>query len=177
MRPNVRKDETLMMISMRCRRILAAVLCLVLVCGIVSAVAETRKIRGSNLVRLRAAPSTKATVLDAFPKGTEVKILKKGVEWCKVRVRGQEGYMMTKYLYTKTEREEMADPDGKTMYVWTPSGTRLNLRAEPNSDSEVLGSYRVGTKVTILKKGRYWSRVSVKGKTGYMGNDYLVEKK
>ena len=64
-----------------------------------------------------------------------------------------------------------------TMYVWTPSGTTLNLRAEPNAWSTILGSYRVGTAVTVLKRGSVWTKVRVNGKTGYMGSQYLVSSK
>jgi uncharacterized protein YgiM (DUF1202 family) len=53
-------------------------------------------------------------------------------------------------------------------------GIRVNLREDKNSSSEILGSYRGGTKVTVLKKGKIWSRVEVRGKEGYMYSDYLT---
>ena len=110
--------------------------------------------------------------LDAFPVGTRVNVLSKGDTWCKVRVSGKTGYMMTKYLYSGSGSS--GGGSGTTKYVWTPTGTTLNLRSEPNSWSAILGSYRVGTRVTVLKSGRMWSRVSVNGKIGYMYSDYLV---
>lgn len=64
---------------------------------------------------------------------------------------------------------------GSTMYV--AKDCRLYLRAEPDSSSEILGSFRGGTAVTVLKKGKYWYRVSVRGLEGYMGKDYLVDVK
>ena len=152
------------------RRLAAAVLCLVLVLGAVSSLAETKYIRTGYLVRLRASASTKGRVIDAFPVGTKVNVLNKGDTWCKVRVAGKTGYMMTQYLYTESAN---GGGSGKVMYVWTPSGTTLNLREEPNAWSTILGSYRVGTKVNVLKRGSVWTKVSVNGKVGYMGSQYL----
>lgn len=156
------------------KRLTAAVLCLILVLGAVSALAETRYIRTGYMVRLRSTPSTKGRVIDAFPVGTKVNVLSKGDTWCKVRISGKTGYMMTTYLYAGSGG---GGGGSGTMYVWTPSGTTLNLRAEPNAWSTILGSYRVGTAVTVLKRGSVWTKVRVNGKTGYMGSQYLVSSK
>ncbi|MBO7662343.1 MAG: SH3 domain-containing protein [Clostridia bacterium] len=159
----------------RIMRITAGLLCLLMIFSAVSALAETRTIRSGYMVRLRATASSKGKVLDAFPVGTRVNVLSKGDTWCKVRVSGKTGYMMTKYLYPASGSSGGGGGgSGTTRYVWTPSGTTLNLRAEPNSWSVILGSYRVGTAVTVLKQGKMWSRVSVHGKIGYMYSDYLV---
>ena len=144
-----------MLKSTKWRRIVAGVLCLILVAGIAMATAETRKIQGANLVRLRAKPSTSGKVLDAFPKGRQVTILKKDDE---------------------KEQKEAEEEKGTVMYVSTPSGAKLNLRADKSNQSEILGSYKVGTKVTVIKKGKSWTKVNVKGKVGYMGSQYLVSK-
>ena len=169
-------------------RLLCLLLCLAVLTPCVSALGETTKV-AAYLLRLRESPSTSAKVLDAYPRGTVVTILKKGDSWTKVRVHGKEGYMVTSMLAygrnasssassnkeqktaSKTS-ESSAAADGTTAYVL--KGYRVNLRAEKNSSSEILGSYRGGTKVTVLKKGRYWSYVDVKGQVGYMWTDYLA---
>ena len=61
---------------------------------------------------------------------------------------------------------------GDTAYII--KGVRLNLRDEANSSSEIIGSFRGGTKVTVIKKGRYWSLVEVQGLQGYMANEFLT---
>ena len=153
----------------------AGLLCLLIIFSAVSSLAEIVKIRSGTLVRLRASASTKAKVLDAFPKGTRVNVLDKGAIWCKVRVDGKVGYMMTKYLYSDTSSGSSGSGSsgGTTMYVSTPSGTTLNLRSDADTYSEILGAYRPGTKVTLLKRGRLWSKVSVNGLVGYMYTSYL----
>ena len=159
------------------KRIVAGLLCLLILFSTASVMAEKRTIRTGYMVRLRAKPSSSSKVLDAYPVGTTVNVLDKGTSWCKVRVKGKTGYMMTKYLYSDSGNGGGGGGTGKTMYVWTPSGTTLNLRAEANSWSTILGSYRVGTAVTVLKWGSVWSKVSVKGKTGYMFSYYLSSSK
>ena len=156
-------------------RMLCLLLCLAVLLPCVSAMAETTKVT-AYLLRLRAAPSLKARVIDAYPRGTVVTILKKGAEWTRVKVHNKTGYMQTSMLaYSKGSSGSSGKASGSTMYVM--KGVRLYLRAEPDSSSEILGTFRGGTAVTVLSKGKYWNKVSVKGLVGYMGNEYLTSVK
>ena len=165
------------MTSKKWVRFLCLVLCLAVVLPCISASAAEEKTKvTAQLLRLRATPSAKGRVIDAYPKGTEVTILKKGSEWTKVRVRNKTGYMQTKFLaYSRGSSSSGSGGSGSTMYVM--KDCRLYLRAEPDSNSEILGTYRGGTAVTVLKKGKYWYKVSVKGLEGYMGKEYLTDVK
>ena len=40
-----------------------------------------------------------------------------------------------------------------------------------------IASFRGGTKVTVLKKGKIWCQVEVKGLTGYMATEFLTSEK
>ena len=172
-------------------RLLCLVLCLAVLLPCAGAGAETTKV-AAYLLRLRETPSDSGKVLDAYPRGTVVTILKKGDTWSKVRVHEKTGYMMTSMLKIGRDQASAASSgtnttttartttavtaaslvSGETAYVM--KGIRLNLREGATSDSEIIASFRGGTKVTILKKGRYWSRVSVNGYEGYMANEYLT---
>ena len=166
-------------------RMLCLLLCLAVLLPVVTAAAETTKV-ATYMLRLREKPSSTAKVLDAYPKGTVVTILKKGSDWTKVKVHGKIGYMQSDklaYAKYKTDRGETIDKStsknttsanatgGSTMYVM--KGVRLNLRADKTSNADVIATYRGGTKVTVLRKGKYWSYVEVKGNTGYMANEFL----
>lgn len=159
-------------------RFLCLLLCLAVLLPCAFAAAETAKIR-AYLLRLRVEPSIKAKVLDAYPRGTVVTILKKDSEWTKVRVHNKTGYMQSSMLAFRRSSSSSSGSEssggGSTMYV--AKGIRLYLRAEPDSSSEILGTYRGGTAVTVLSRGRYWYRVSVKGLEGYMGKEYLTDEK
>ncbi len=192
------------------KRILCLFLCLAVLMPCASALSESTKVTG-YLLRLRDEASTDGKVIDAFPRGTTVKILKKGDTWTKVRVDGKEGYMMTCYLaYSKDKPEEEKSGEtgknsssksssnsssntsskssssskadnkektssGSTMYI--VKGIRLNLREEANAESNIVTSFRGGTKVSVMKKGKYWSKVEIKGYEGYVATEYLTDEK
>ena len=85
-------------------RLLCLLLCLAVLMPCVSALSETTKVTG-YLLRLREEASTDGKVIDAYPRGTKVTILKKGDTWTKVSVKGNTGYMMTCYLaYSKDKQ-------------------------------------------------------------------------
>ena len=158
-------------------RCLCLLLCLAVLLPCVSAMAETTKV-AAYLLRLRAAPSDKGKVIDAYPRGTVVTILKKGSEWTRVRVHNKTGYMKTSMLaYGRNGGSSGSGSSGggSTMYVM--KGIKLYLRAEPSASAEIIGTFRGGTPVTVLRRGRYWYRVSVKGLEGYMGSSYLTDEK
>ena len=58
------------------KRILCLLLCLAVLMPCASALSETTKVTG-YLLRLRDEASTDGEVIDAFPRGTKVRILKK----------------------------------------------------------------------------------------------------
>ena len=170
-------------------RLICLILCLAVLLPSVSALAETTKV-ATYMLRLREKPSTSSKVLDAYPRGTKVTILKKGEEWTKVKVGGKTGYMQSSKLAyakykTNAEREAIVSnksttkktgvTSGETAYIM--KGVKLNLRAEANNTSDIIASFRGGTKVTVIKKGRHWSLVEVKGLEGYMSTDYLTSEK
>ncbi len=171
-------------------RLICLVLCMAVLLPCVTSVAEKKKETtkvAAYLLRLREKPSTSAKVLDAYPRGTKVTILKKGTEWTKVKVHEKTGYMQTdKLAYGRAAAKKQASnatktttkkavTTGDTAYI--VKGVRLNLREAANTSSEIIASFRGGTKVTILKKGRHWSFVEVKGLQGYMSTDYLTSEK
>ena len=168
-------------------RLICLVLCMTVLLPCVSALAETTKV-ASYMLRLREKPSTSSKVLDAYPRGTRVTILKKGSEWTKVKVGDKVGYMQTdKLAYAKYKtREERSSYDSKstskktavtgtTAYV--VKGVRVNLRDEASNTGDIIASFRGGTKVTILKKGKIWCHVEVKGLIGYMATEFLTGEK
>ena len=71
------------------KRIVAGLLCLLILFSTASVMAEKRTIRTGYMVRLRAKPSSSSKVLDAYPVGTTVNVLDKGTSWCKVRGKGK----------------------------------------------------------------------------------------
>ena len=154
-------------------RLLCLLLCLAVLLPCVSAMAETTKV-ATYLLRLREKPSASAKVLDAYPRGTKVTILKKGAEWTRVQVHSKTGEEK-EVIFSAKEDTAKAVSSGETAYII--KGVKLNLRSTAGTDGDIIASFRGGTSVTILKKGRNWSFVEVKGLQGYMSTDYLTSEK
>ena len=126
--------------------------------------ADSALVKGGAL-NLRETASLTAKVLGQYPTGTLVEIVESGSEWHKVSVGGQQGYMMAKYL--STENGDTAAT------VRTNTGIGLNLREEPSLQGAIITSYKPGTKVTVLQRGKSWSRVKVDSREGFMATQYL----
>ncbi|MBQ8554661.1 MAG: SH3 domain-containing protein [Clostridia bacterium] len=126
--------------------------------------ADSALVQGGAL-NLRETASLQAKVLGQFPTGTLVEITERGDEWHKVEVGGKTGYMMAKFLNTATTET--------TATVRTNTGIGLNLREEPSMEGKILTSVKNGGEVTVLQKGKSWSRVTVNGIEGFMSTQYL----
>lgn len=117
---------------------------------------------------LRSAASKASKNLGLFPRGTYVTVLDQGNTWCKVRVNGTTGYMMTEYL-------KFHGLNGVAIaYVKHPNGTFVNMRNAPSKTTgTVLMQVPHNARVTVLVPGTTWSQIQYNGKTGYMMNQFL----
>ena len=124
-------------------------------------------------LNLREEPDTASKIITSVKNGGQVTVTQKGIEWSRVTVDGQEGFMATRFLnFGSTEIKPSA---GKTAVVNNPRDTQvLNLRKEASLEAKVLDYYRNGVKVTILSAGSTWHKVQVEdGKIGYMMAKFL----
>ena len=141
-----------------------------------AASAQTATVRTNTGIglNLREEPRLSGKLITSYKPGTQVTVLQKGADWCRVTVDGQEGFMATKYL-SFSGNTATAPSTGKVALVSNPKDTQvLNLRQEASLDARVLASYHNGTKVTILKAGDTWHKVQVQdGRVGYMMAKYL----
>jgi uncharacterized protein YgiM (DUF1202 family) len=68
--------------------------------------------------------------------------------------------------------ENPVETESEDTYVWTSDG--VNLRAEPNTDCEVLAVLGSGTQLTLLGEEDGWVQVSFNGQEGYISTDYIT---
>lgn len=74
----------------------------------------------------------------------------------------------------ETESTVSTEADTSILYA---SGN-LNIRTGSGTDSEILGTFAQGDKVTVLgDAGDGWTKVSYQGQTGYVSSGYLSQKK
>ena len=149
-------------------RILSAVLAGALsLTPLLASASEFATVKGGGL-NLRQTASLEAKVLGQYWTGTWIEVMEKGDIWCKVKVAGKEGYMLTRYLNFGAS--------GDTLYVRTNTGIGLNLRAEPSLSAPILTSFPIDTAVTVTQRGKQWHKVQVGDQSGYMAARYLAAK-
>lgn len=133
----------------------------------------TAVVKGGWL-RLRDGASSDALTISAYYTGTEVTILGGSGSWFYVRTPdGKTGYMNADYLTINssiTGGEVYDDADG---YVVSNNGKGVNLRTGPGVTFHIVGTFEVGTPLTILSAGDTWSQVSINGATGWMMTTFI----
>ena len=122
----------------------------------------------TQVLFLRSEASTSSEALGYYRNGKTVTLLAKLDGWYKVKVDGQTGYMMAKYLKVK---DEVASG---TAIVYNPNGNSyVNFRAGASLNASVLSTVPVGTKIKVLSKGTDWTKTQIDGVTGYISTWFL----
>ena len=122
-------------------------------------------------VNLRSGPSKAYSSIGFYSVGTEAWMVTRGSTWSYIRVGGRYGYMMTQFLTTIAPQPQPM-PFGSA-YVVSANGRNVNLRAAPTTASRAIGSYRVGTRLTIITHGADWCFIQIAGQYGYMMTQFI----
>ena len=125
-------------------------------------------------VRMRTGAGSNYSVISTYSVGTQVTVLEYGANWCKIRVNGYTGYMMTKFL-TTTRPSTISSAALNKNTVWP--GETLTVTTNPagaNVSYEWLNEAgtRLGTSSTYTVKSSdagHRIRVRVTGKNGTTG--------
>ncbi|MCL1807204.1 MAG: SH3 domain-containing protein [Oscillospiraceae bacterium] len=145
----------------------------------------------SGGVRLREESNTSSAILATMSEGTALNVLKAAADdndWAKVTYGGKSGYVLGKYVslgvYVKPAAPEAKEPvpivhepwtleEGETAegYVNVSGGVRL--RAESNTDSEILDTLKKGTAFTVIGLENDWAKVNYSGTEGYILAEYV----
>ena len=124
--------------------------------------------RDTQVLFLRKEPSTASEALGYYRNGKTVTLLAKLDGWYKVKVDGQTGYMMAKFLKVTDE------VSSGTATVFNPNGNSfVNFRSGASLNAGVMGTVPVGTTVTVLEKGTDWTKVEHDGRIGYISSWFL----
>lgn len=115
-----------------------------------------------NTVNIRTTPSTSGTVLEKAQKGKAVTIVAVKDGWFEILVdNNTKAYVSSDYV---TPVQVQA--------VSTVSG--VNIRKEPNTNSEILGKLSAGDKILISGKSGDFFRFVYKTVTAYVHKDYVA---
>ena len=118
-------------------------------------------------VNMRSAPGGK--VIDKLLTGTEVKIVQMGDDWTEITARGQNGYVMTKYLTAITPKLVSGS------YTAHVDGTSVRVRYGAGSGYDIVTTLPDGTEVIVLGTVKGWARIRCDNVEGFIDLQYLTE--
>ena len=122
-------------------------------------------------VNLRSGASTNTAVITTLAKGTKLTAMGTNGNFYLVQTSGgTQGYVSGSYLSRNKASSSSSSSSANTK---TTTASYVNMRAGGGMSYEVLKVLPRGTKVTVIYKGNYWTRVNYKGTVGWIKNVYL----
>ncbi len=130
-------------------------------------------------LRVRSGPGTNFSVVGFLhASATSVQYLEENENWVKVHSGGVEGWVAKEFvtILAKKKKKSQPEPTESTeetegqMATITTDG--LNIRSEPSTQSEVLGSLSSGQQVEVLAIRGEWLNISYDGTVGWIHSDY-----
>ncbi|WP_159456470.1 C40 family peptidase [Intestinibacillus massiliensis] len=107
------------------------------------------------------------SIISTLPKGTQIAVIDNNGDWFRIAVNGMTGYVSGEYI------KGTPDCDFSLGTATVTCESSVNLRAEPNTDSEVLSSVSNGSTVAVLGVKNDWYKVQVGDTVGYMFTPYV----
>lgn len=134
-------------------------------------------------VFLRPLPSSMK--MQTLKLNQEVSVIDIANKWVYISVDGKNGWVRKELLSVAKQGETEEEPKqeekqeeenyiNKTGYI-TSDG--INFRKEPNTDCEILKTFILNAKVTILQEEGKWYKVKHNDQVGYVLKMYVSEKK
>ena len=139
-------------------------------------------------VKLKIIPSINATDTIDVKQNEEVNVIEVMNGWVCVETQNTKGWIRKENI--QKEEQQTNKPENqetnqqtevpvtktviKTQYI---NSTTVNLRREPNTNSEIVTSLSLNTAVEILSESSGWSNVRVAGLEGYISTELLSDTK
>lgn len=126
-------------------------------------------------VNLRSGASTDTAVISTLAKGTKVTAMGKNDRFYLVQTKGgTQGYVSGSYLTKKkVSGESSSSNTSSSAKTKTVTASYVNMRKGGGMSYDVVRVLPKGTKVTVIKKGNYWTHVQYKNTKGWIKNVYL----
>lgn len=155
-----------------------------------SAFAANGEVNG-NAVRLRKEPSTESKIITLMEKGKQVEVLGESNGWYQVKCGENIGWVLSTLVdcletvqsvssgitvATAAVTQENASPITETKIV-AVTGSSVNLRKEPNTDSAVVGKVVEGDNLIVLETSAdmQWYKIQFGDIEGFVFAELVTE--
>ena len=119
---------------------------------------KTAVVKDGVAVKIRNSGDVKTVAYT----GDEFKVIGTQGEWVKVSLEDGEGWLASRYVDIKES-------------IGYVTGEKVNLRAESNTDSEVIKELEIGSTVKVLEVNENWLKVKKGEDEGYIRSLYVSE--
>ena len=137
-------------------------------------VIATGKISGTNTLRIRKGAGTSYAVAGYLSKGSKVQILETkkvgSVNWGRV----SKGWISMSYVTLDKAETEKEEKPAETITGKIKVSNKLKIRKGAGSSYASVGTYKNGTKVTILQTKKVGSTTWGKTNKGWISMKYVV---
>ncbi|MGG2067120.1 MULTISPECIES: SH3 domain-containing protein [unclassified Bacillus (in: firmicutes)] len=119
----------------------------------------------TNTLQVYTSPKATDSVIETITQNTPVTILETTNEWYKIHTQNKTGYVKKEAIsLTKTSNNTQ-------QYI--VNADALNVRSEPNTQSEIIDVLPNGKFVTIQEEQEGWYKVIHNGTSGYVKKEFL----
>ena len=124
-------------------------------------------------LNIRESASTDGKLVGKFPAEAACEIIDTEGDWSHIKSGEVEGYVLSEYLITGDVAWDKAVELAE--YVATSKTGGLRVRAEGNTDSEIIYQLAEGEEIAILENTQddEWVKVDVDGDEGYVCAEYI----
>ena len=122
-------------------------------------------------LNIRSEAGEEASLAGKLPADAAAEILGVEGDWTKIRSGEVEGYVKSEFLLTGKSAQERA----KELLTLTATvkGMGVNVREEPNTDSEVVDQVATGEEIPVLEDLGEWVKVEMDGEERYVKAEFV----
>lgn len=130
----------------------------------------------SGNLNVRETSSTDGKLVGKMPKNAACEVLDSVGEWAHIKSGEVEGYVSKEFLLTGPDAKLTANTLVRTVAVANTDG--LNVREQPNTDSEIMTQVLKGEELEYVETVDGWVKLSIDGEDAYVSAEYVsVEEK
>lgn len=124
-------------------------------------------------LNVRKGPGTDYEVVGKMQNNAGCEIIGVEGEWSQIKSGKVEGYVKSEFLVTGEEAVALADEIKKTIATIKDGTITLNVRAEPNTESNIISWAGDGEELEVIELLDGWAKVLLDNDEGYICTDYV----